>query len=83
MTRDLRMILCIVLVAVLINLVLPLIVKPMVNEKKMVANVVNGGKNFFDDLATLILANGGVPVSSSVLVALVVGVSLAISRAVC
>ena len=76
MNKHSCLILSSVLISVLINLILPQLVLPLANDKQI--SPPNGAKNlnFFDQLVHMLVHHAHVPVTSSVIVALIVALSV-------
>ena len=81
MKKDMQLLLCIVLVVVLMNLLVPLIVKQFANNKQK-AGPVNK-LNLLDQFVHLCVQNSGAPLSSSIAVFIFVGLSVLIARSIC
>ena len=82
MNKQSNLILSSVLVAVIINLVLPQIVMPLATEKQI--SPPNGAKNlnFFDQLIHMLVHHAQVPVTSSIIVAVIVALSLYLGQCI-
>ena len=76
MNKQSNLILSSVLVSVIINLVLPQLVLPLANQKQI--SPPNGAQNlnFFDQLVHMLVHHAHVPVTSSVIVAVIVALSV-------
>ena len=74
---------CAVLVGVLINVVLPQVVKPFATPEQV--KPPNGAHNlsFFDQLMHMLVHHAQVPVSSSVIIAVIVGLSVCLGLCCC
>ena len=68
-----KVLLCTVLVAVVLNLVLPMVAKHFANDKQ-----VNGGNdmNLWDQMMHMLVHHSATPVSSSIIVAAIVVLSV-------
>lgn len=69
-----------VVIAVILNLILPSIVKPYATEEQI--KPPNGAHNliFFDQIIHMLVHHNQVPLTSSLIVALIVGLSVEIGR---
>ena len=78
MKKNMNDLLCVVLVAVLVNLVVPMVLKPLATEEEI--KPTNGAANlsFKGQLMHMFVHHAQVPVSSSVVVAVIVAVSVGI-----
>ncbi len=74
-----KLVLCAVLVSVVINLVLPFSVKPFATPEQI--KPPNGAENlpFFDQLMHMFVHHAQVPLTSSLIVAVIVALSVYIS----
>lgn len=80
MDKQTKYILCCVAVAVALNLVLPRLVVPLATPEQV--NPPNGAKNlsFVSQIVHMLVHHTHVPISSSVIVALIVGLSVVIAK---
>ena len=71
-----KLVLCAVLVGVVINLVLPLLVKPIATPEQI--KPPNGAENlsFFDQLMHMFVHHAQVPLTSSLIIAVIVSLSV-------
>lgn len=76
MNKELSSVLGCVIVSVVLNLVLPFIVKPMATEKQISPPDGADKLNFFDQIIHMLVHHSQVPVTSSIIVALIVGLSV-------
>ena len=69
-----------VIVAVILNLVLPLIVKPFATPGQIKPK--NGAQNlsYFDQLVHMLVHHAQVPITSSIIVAVVIGLSMYLAK---
>jgi len=69
-----------VVIAVILNLILPSIVKPYATKEQI--KPPNGAHNlpFFDQIMHMLVHHNQVPLTSSLIVALIVGLSVEIGR---
>ena len=76
MNKELSAVLGCVIVSVALNLLLPLVVKPMATEKQI--SPPNGADklNLFDQIIHMLVHHAQVPLTSIVIVALIVGLSV-------
>ena len=75
-----KLLICSVVIAVLINLLLPMIAKKYATPAQK--NPPSGGKNlpFFDQIVHMLYHHSEVPVSSSLIVAVIVGLSVVLGE---
>ena len=75
-----KLLLCSVIVGVLINFLLPLLVEQFATEEQ--TNPPDGAANlsFLDQLVHMLVHHAQVPLSSSVLIAVIVGLSVALGE---
>ena len=80
MSKDNRLLLGCAIVAVLINLILPAVVKPMATEKQI--KPPNGAANLSipDQVVHMLVHHAQVPLTSSVIVAVIVVLSVIIGK---
>ena len=80
MDKQTKFVLCCVAVAVAINLVLPHVVAPLATPEQV--NPPHGAKNlsFVSQVVHMLVHHAHVPASSSVIVALIVGLSVVIAK---
>tara|TARA_B100001287_G_scaffold229925_1_gene200385 strand:+ start:951 stop:1211 length:261 start_codon:yes stop_codon:yes gene_type:complete len=78
-----KIIICTIFIAVLINLILPMLLKPLATEDEV--KPPNGAENlpFKSQLMHMFVHHAQVPVSSSIIVAVIVGLSLVICKGTC
>tara|TARA_Y100001937_G_scaffold61304_1_gene83983 strand:- start:18 stop:278 length:261 start_codon:yes stop_codon:yes gene_type:complete len=78
-----KIIICTIFIAVLINLILPMLLKPLATEDEV--KPPNGAENlpFKSQLMHMFVHHAQVPVSSSIIVAVIVGLSLVICKGMC
>jgi hypothetical protein len=81
MKKDLKYLLCVVLVAVLVNLVVPLIVAQLANAQQKAGPM--SSLNALDQFVYLGVVDNSAPLVSSISVFVLVGVSVLIARAIC
>ncbi len=74
---------CTIMIAVAINLVLPMLLKPLATKDEI--KPPNGAHNlpFKSQLMHMFVHHAQVPVSSSIIIAVIVGLSLAICKTTC
>ena len=74
---------CAIIIAVLINLILPMLLKPFATENEV--KPPNGAHNlpFKSQLMHMFVHHAQVPVSSSIIIAVIVGLSLVITKGMC
>ena len=73
-----KVIICAIFIAVVINLILPMLLKPLATEDEV--KPPNGAQNlpFKSQLMHMFVHHAQVPVSSSIIIAVIVGLSLVI-----
>ena len=78
-----KIIICSVVIAVLINIFLPMILAPLANknEKKPTKGAKN--LNFKEQIMHMMVHHNNVPITSTLIVAVVVGLSVSISTLIC
>ena len=76
MNKELSSLLGCVIVSVIFNIALPFVVKPMATEKQI--SPPNGAAklNLFDQIIHMLVHHAQVPFTSSLIVALIVGLSV-------
>ena len=69
-----------IIIAVLINLILPQVIKPFVTKDQI--SPPNGAQNlsFIDQLMHMLVHHSQVPISSSIIVAVIVGLSVYLAK---
>lgn len=74
---------CAVFIAVVINLILPMLLKPLATGDEI--KPPNGAQNlsFKSQLMHMFVHHAQVPVSSSIIIAVIVGLSLAVCKGMC
>ena len=79
MNSKYRQIMLAVIIGVIINLVLPYIIKPFATPEQI--NPPNGAENlsYFDQLIHMFVHHAQVPLTSSVIIAIIVGISCRLS----
>ena len=80
MNKESKLILGSVVASVVINLVLPALVKPFASKNQV--SPPNGAHNlaFFDQLVHMLVHHAHVPVTSSLIVAVIVALSLVLGK---
>jgi di/tricarboxylate transporter len=83
MNKDLKLIICSAVVAIIINLVLPAIVKPLATQDQI--KPPNGAENlaFFDQLMHMFVHHAQVPLTSSIIVVIIVVLSVVLGKELC
>mgnify|MGYP005671729905 CR=1 FL=1 len=83
MDSKTKMTLCAVGAGVLLNLILPQVLKPMATEEEK--NPPDGAANLSlqSQLMHMFVHHAQVPISSSVIIAIIVALSIVIGRAIC
>jgi len=78
-------VICATIIAVLINLIVPQIVKPFATQKQIKPPPPHGASklNFKDQLVHMLVHHSQVPLSSSVIVAIIVVVSVSLCLCCC
>ena len=78
-----NVIICAIFIAVVINLILPMLIKPLASEDEV--KPPNGAQNlqFKSQLMHMFVHHAQVPVSSSIIIAVIVGLSLVICKGMC
>ncbi len=78
-----KVIICAIFIAVVINLILPMLLKPLATEEEV--KPPNGAQNlpFKSQLMHMFVHHAQVPVSSSIIIAVIVGLSLVICKGMC
>lgn len=78
-----KVIICAVIIAVVINIILPLLLKPFATENEV--KPPNGAHNlpFKSQLMHMFVHHAQVPVSSSIIIAIIVGLSLVTCKGMC
>ena len=78
-----KVIICAIFIAVVINLILPMLLKPLATEDEV--KPPNGAQNlpFKSQLMHMFVHHAQVPVSSSIIFAVIVGLSLVICKGMC
>jgi len=74
---------CSVLVAIFINLFLPLILSPLATNKQIKPPNGATSLSFFDQLMHMFVHHAQVPLTSSIIVAIIVFLSVFISQKIC
>ena len=74
---------CSVVFAVIINLVLPFCVRPFATKNQIMPPKGAASLPFFDQLIHMFVHHAQVPVSSSIIIAVIVGLSLVICKGMC
>ena len=69
-----------VVIAVILNLILPSIVKPYATKEQIKPPAGAHNLNFFDQIMHMLVHHNQVPLTSSLIVALIVGLSVEIGR---
>ena len=74
---------CTIFIAVVINLILPMLLKPLASKEEV--KPPNGAHNlpFKSQLMHMFVHHAQVPVSSSIIIAVIVGLSLVICKGMC
>lgn len=80
MKKDMNDLVCVVVIAVIINLVVPLVVKSMASAEQV--KPTNGAENLslVDQVVHMLVHHAQVPLSSSIVVAVIVAVSVYLCR---
>lgn len=76
MKKNMNDLLCVVVLAVIINLVVPMVVKPLATAEEVKPTNGAGSLSMKGQLMHMLVHHGQVPVSSSILVAVIVAVSV-------
>ena len=76
MNKMLKSLLAPVLVAIVLNIVLPLVATPFATPEQIKPPNGAGALPFFDQVMHMLVHHGQVPVTSSLIVALIVGLSV-------
>jgi len=76
MKKNMNDLLCVVVLAVIINLVVPMVVKPLATAEEVKPTNGASSLSMKGQLMHMLVHHGQVPVSSSILVAVIVGVSV-------
>ncbi len=76
-------VICATVIAVLINLIVPQIVKPFATQKQITPPNGAANLNFKDQLVHMFVHHAQVPLSSSLIVAIIVAVSVSICLCCC
>ena len=82
MNKDSKLILGSVIVGVAINIILPMAVKPFATPEQI--KPPNGAENlsFFDQLMHMFVHHAQVPLTSSIIIAIIVGLSVFLGKLV-
>lgn len=83
MKKENKFLLCIVLVVVLMNLLVPLIVKQFAKGNQINPPGGVASLNMWDKFVHMCVVDGSAPIVSSLTVFLFVGLSVLIARAIC
>lgn len=75
MNRKLSKLLLSVFISVIINLVLPLLIKPLATQEQIKPTGGAHNLSFFGQIMHMLIHHGQVPLTSSVIVALIVAIS--------
>ena len=65
-----------VFIAILLNIVLPMIVSPFANAEQIKPSMGAENLNFFDQIIHMLVHHNQVPITSSLIIALIVGLSI-------
>ena len=76
-------VICTTIIAVLINLIVPQIVKPFATQKQISPPRCAANLNFKDQLVHMLVHHAQVPLSSSLIIAVIVAVSVLICLCLC
>lgn len=76
-------VICTTIIAVLINLIVPQIVKPFATQKQISPPRGAANLNFKDQLVHMLVHHAQVPLSSSLIIAVIVAVSVLICLCLC
>ena len=76
MNKQCNLIVVSVIVSVIINIVLPLIAKPLATQNQISPPNGAGNLPFFDQLMHMLVHHAQVPLTSSLIVAIIVGLSV-------
>jgi len=69
-----------VIIAVLINLILPMFIKPFATKDQITPPQGAHNLSFFDQIIHMLIHHSQVPLTSSLIVGLVVGLSVVLAR---
>ena len=79
-SKDCKLLCYAVVVAVLVNLILPQIVVRLANEKQRTGQAKD--MNFWDQTVSMLVHHAHTPLTSSIIVAVIVAISVAVAQRV-
>ena len=81
--KQMRFLMCVVVVSIVLNIVLPMVASQVATEEQITPP--NGAANlaFLDQVMHMLVHHAQVPVTSSIIVAAIVAISVCVAKALC